>query len=261
MRLCIAVTLVFLLVSSVSQASPEEFREFPEFRYISGLPGGGFGVTPDGRVGFDGALQMNVPVAYTPCGGNYVLGYWSGSTDPWDVTLDTEGPKVNGTGLLAAGFGKSDHGVYVAFMPTSKESEAVWNFQIQLRRDDWDKPAFAVGVQDSADQRDRVRGGRGGGGRSYYGVATGRLGTEEKFVFLTLGWGGGRFNSRPFGGISWPFHDKFTAFVEYDGFNANVGLAHSWRPRLHQDRLNMITLFGLVDLDRPLIGSCITYSH
>lgn len=248
-------------VSGLCTAAPEEFVEFPEFRYISALPGGGFGVTPEGRVGFDGALMMNVPVAYTPCSGNFVGGYWSGSTDPWDINIGTEGSDVNGTALLAAGLGKPEHGLYVAFMPTSKESEAAWNFQLQLRGDDWDKPAFAIGVQDSSNQRDRHKGVHKGGSRSFYGVATGRLGSEDNFVYLTLGWGGGRFNSRPFGGVSWPFHDHFTAFAEYDGFNANVGLAHSWLTRLSERQWNVVSIFGLVDLNRPLLGSCVTYSH
>lgn len=255
-----APSAVMVLMAAVSLAAPKEFREFFEFRYMSALPGGGFGVTPEGRVGFDGAIQMNVPVAYTPCGGNFVAGYWAGSLDPWNPTLDTEGAKVNGTGLLAMGLGKPERGFYAAFMPTSKESEAAWNFQLQLRPDDWDKPAFAVGVQDSANQRDRAI-GHAGGSRSYYGVATGRLGTDEHFVFVTLGWGGGRFNSRPFGGISWPFHDKFTAFAEYDGFNVNAGVAHSWTSRFDDGRWNVINLIGLTDLNRPVLGSALTYAR
>jgi len=266
MRLWILASSVgVFVVAAVSLAAPtelapNEFREFWSFRYNSALPGGSFGVTPEGRVGFDGAIQMNVPVAYTPCGGNFVGGYWAGSLDPWNPTLDTEGDKVNGTGLLAMGLGKPERGFYVAFMPTSKHSEAAWNCQLQLRADDWDKPAFAVGVQDWANQRDEAP-GHAGGSRSCYGVATMRFGTDEHFVFVTLGWGGGRFNSRFFGGISWPFHDKFTAFVENDGFNMNAGVAHSWTSRFDDRRWNVINLIGLTDLNRPVLGSAFTYSR
>lgn len=260
MRAAFAACAALVLIAAGVEARPREFKEFSEFRYISALPGAGYGVTPDGQVGFDGAIHMNIPVAYTPCRGNYIVGYWSGSTDPWNIHIGTEGPYVNGTALIAAGFGKPGHGIYAAFMPTSKQSEAAWNWQIQLRRDDFDKPAVAFGVQDSADQRDRYP-GRPGGGRSFYGVATGRLGTEDRFVFITLGWGGGRFNSRFFGGVSWPFHDKWSAFLEYDGYQFNTGMAHSWFPRFTSSRWNVISLFGLVDMNRPLIGSCLTYTH
>ncbi len=263
MRGATVLCLAFLLTACIGTAlaQPRPMREYFESRYISALPGGGFGVTPDGRVGFDGAIQLNIPVAYTPCRGNYVIGYWSGSTEAWRIHVGTQGRYVDGTGLVGAGFGKPGHGFYVGFMPTSKESEAAWNWQIQLRRDDWDKPAFAIGVHDWANQRDKYP-GHPGGSRSFYGVATGRLGTEENFVYITLGWGGGRFNSLPFGGISWPFHRKFTLMVEYDGFNMNAGIAHSWHSRFDsRSRWNIVSVFALIRMKYPLLGSCLTYSR
>jgi hypothetical protein len=253
---------LFVCLAAVGSAAgwAEEFREFAEFRYLSPLPGGAFGVTPEGRVGFDGALQVNIPVAYTPGRGNFVTGYWSGATAEWRVRFGTEGPNVNGSGLIAAGLGQAPHSLYVAFMPTSKESEAAWSAQLQLTPDRWDKPAFAIGCQDWANQRDR-RPGHPGGSRSFYGVLTGRRGTEDKFVFITLGYGNGRFNNRPFGGVSWPCAKRWTVFAEYDGFNANVGVAHSFHSRFDQRRWNIVSTVALVDCSRFTTGAALTYSR
>ena len=112
---------------------------------------------------------------------------------------------------------------------------------------------------DFTDRRDS-RPGVGHGSRSFYAVATGRLGTEEKFVYLTLGYGNGRFNNRPFGGLSWPVCDKLTVFGEYDGFQTNYGIAfHPWE-RLEERNFNATFLFGMAHTDLPNVGVAFTYS-
>lgn len=255
-----AALLALLVFGSLAFASPDEFYNYPEFRYLSALPGGGFGVTPLGRVGFDGAVQANIPVAYTPSCGNYMAGYWSASNEPRHIHIGTQGDNINGTGLLAAGFGRPGHGLYAAYMVTSRENEGAFNAQYQLTRDNWDKPALAIGLVDLNNNRDSSIARHQGGARSVYAVATGRLGRPDHFVYVTLGLGSGRFNNRLFGGVSWPASDKLTVYGEYDGWNVNAGLAVSPWSRFSERRWNLTGTFALIDLDRPEFGACLTWA-
>ncbi|MEI6503060.1 MAG: hypothetical protein WCP21_18780, partial [Armatimonadota bacterium] len=71
--------VLILLLALATVACASEFEHYPQYRYASGLPGGTFGVDPDGHAGFDGVMQINIPVGYTPGAGNYVLAPSSGS--------------------------------------------------------------------------------------------------------------------------------------------------------------------------------------
>ncbi len=263
MRAFAAAAVVFLAIALPSAALAwDEYNEYWEMRYSSGLPGGGFGVTPEGKVGMDGAIQVSIPVAYTPCRGNIVGGYWCGVQDDWRVKFGWSGAGVNGTALLGVGFGKPEHGIFFGYMPTAKGSEAAYNVQVQLTRDNWDKPALAIGCQDISERRNRWRLPKPHGyKRSIYAVATGRLGTEDNFVYITLGYGTGRYRSRPFAGVSWPFADKMTLMFEYDGYGANVGLAHSLFSRFDDRRWNVVSLISLIKCQRLNWGAALTYSY
>ena len=62
------ICVVMTLALATSACAQREFVEYPEFRYTSALPGGGWGVTPDGVPGFEGAIQTNIPVAQARIG-------------------------------------------------------------------------------------------------------------------------------------------------------------------------------------------------
>lgn len=247
-----ALTLVML--TCVTACGQREFREFWEFRYTSGLPGGGWGVTPDGVPGFEGAMQLNVPVAYTPHRG-FVIGYSSASYDS-SIEIGTSGPDLNGTAVIGLGLGKSGHGLFLAEMPTSDEWEPAQNIQQQVMPEGRSQPAVAVGYQDLFENRDSVR-GRPHTSGSPYVVATRQCGSDERPVFLTLGYGEGRFDHSFFGGASWRATRRLTLMAEHDGFNPNAAVAYDLSDVIGD---HTIIYAGMVDLDRAVVGFSYVYS-
>ncbi|MGC9317463.1 MAG: YjbH domain-containing protein [Armatimonadota bacterium] len=251
MRARLPVILI-CVVGLVSVATAcDEFREFPEFRYTSALPGGGWGVTPDGMPGFDGAMQINVPVAYTPHRG-LIVGGSSASYDSSPV-LSTGGAGANGTAVIGLGFGRSGHGLYVAEMPTSRDYEPAQNVQQQILPEGRSQPAVAVGLQDIFENRSRYLGAPTDlhDTDSPYVVATRQFGVAERPLYVTLGLGWGRFNSTAVGGLSWRAAEKLTVMAEYDGFNPNAGVAYDLSDVIAEDT---ILFAAMVDLDRAVIG-------
>jgi hypothetical protein len=261
--------IVLMTATSLMASAQTELREFPEFRYTSGLPGGGWGVTRDGIPGFDGALQLNVPVAYTPHRGA-IVGFSTGSLDR-SLPVDVSGHEVNGTGYIALGMGKSGQGLYVCEMPTSESWEPVQNLQQQFMAEGAQQPAVAFGMQDIFENRDRYVGAPNAlhDTDSPYVVATRQFGTERQPVYVTFGWGWGRFNSTFIGGVSWRAAEKLTIFGEYDGFNPNAGFAVDLSEWLVDDT---ILYFGLIDVlgtndegetktPRPVIGLTYVYEN
>ncbi len=253
--LIVAVSVVVMGLFVVPAGAATDWDEFYQFRHSSSLPGNLFGVSPQGQVGFAGALQQNVPVAYTPTKGNWIIGGNSGS-NTGSVEVGFSGDDVNGTAFLGMGWGRPGRGFYSSFMATGSKVEEAYNFQYQLVPGDNGGWAFAVGVQDILNQRQR-RLGVMYGARSIYGVAT-RPVRDLFDGYLTVGWGDGRFDSSPFGGVSVVLDETITVVAEYDGFNANAGLAISGLDPGGEEDWVVLAYFGYSDLDRPVVGLSIT---
>lgn len=253
--LIFTAALVALAVASVATA--EEFREYFEFRYVSGLPGSGSGVTPDGRIGFDGAMQMAIPIGYTPGAGNYMI---SGSSAAIDggFPRSAYGKGVNGT--LAYGLGLfNEHALWVSDMGTGKghSMESAYNAQFQIARETGSRPGISVGVIDGFNNRaSNLSRPFAGDARSVFAVATRQAGSTDHPLYYTLGIGNGRFRSRPFCGVSYTATPRFKVFGEYDGFNPNLGVG--WDALRYKDDWHAIVLLGLVDMDRINFGVTLT---
>lgn len=250
---CLALTLA---LTSPALADTDWLR-FPEFRHVSSMPGNGFGVDAEGRVGFGGALNMNVPCAYTPASGNYVAGYHSSSTGS-DIKLGFGGDEVDGTLFVGAGFYAPGSGIYVSEIFTEEHLGVnTWNAQLQIADETRDCPAIAVGCIDLQNRRPGIAGGLHGA-RSIYVAASKQLAAGALPLYLTVGYGGGRFDHDLFGAISW-----------YPGPNLNVGLEHdgmittphaTWR-FLTRDRWEASASLSWGDFDRPDVGITVTRSR
>ena len=258
---CLLVAVVVLgLVLAGPVLADTDWKEFYQFRHSSTLPGNMFGVSRTGQVGFDGALQQNVPVAYTPAADNWVMGYNSGS-NTGSIEIGFSGQDVIGTGFIGLGVGRPGHGVYGSWMVVGRHMEEAYNFQYQLADGGERGWALAVGIQDILNQRDDYVGDPYGA-RSIYGVATRPLDLFGD-SYLTVGWGDGRFDSSVFGGLSVPVTGGLTLVTEYDGMQVNAGLALSAlgeSAEEYSERQRWIALgyFGYSGLDRPVIGLVIT---
>ena len=99
----VVVSCMALLVSQTCMAGSSEFRFYPQFRYMGGLPGNGWAVNGQGEAGFDGAMSQTIPIGYTPSRGSYALGYHVGSTNG-GITTSFGGPGANGTLAGTIGF-------------------------------------------------------------------------------------------------------------------------------------------------------------
>ena len=263
LRVFVALMIVaaVVLVSAGVGTTETDWNEFYQFRHSSSLPGNMFGVSPDGRVGFDGALQQNIPVAYTPIKGNWVIGGNSGS-NTGSVEIGFGGGNINGTGFIGLGAGRSGHGIYGSWMATGTDIAEAYNFQYQICTGGDNSWAAAIGVQDILNQRNDYVGDPYGA-RSIYGVATRPISGLFFDGYLSLGWGDNRFGSNPFGGLSTELTDRLTLVTEYDGMQVNAGLAISRLDRTQKafaesQKWIVLGYFGYSGLDRPVVGVVLT---
>ncbi len=226
MRMAIALGVLAGAGAAMAQAELVGYKQYPQFRNLSGLPGGGFGINAEGHPDFKGAMAYSTPIAYTLTDWRMSLGgsalsrdrsfYWFGGNDL---------VQGNGTGFFMLGVPLGRFGDFTAsWMFLSELGDNVVNLQ-------WSPPwqqgdvRYAVGVQD-------VVGGGGSSGEgqtddsaasnTWYVVATYRA---QENLHMSLGAGDKRFNP-VFGNISYDFAERWKAVVEHDSFNWNYGIAY-----------------------------------
>lgn len=251
----ICALLIIGLLSTATMVAAD-FREYPEYRFSSGLPGNNAAVGPGGAVGIEGAAQMTIPIAYTPSKGTIAIDANTGMEDS-GLELAYKGEEANGTLNFSFGFLEPGHGLYAAYMCTSEDGEPALNFQYQLRPEDEQGPAVAVGVLDLINQRtsDRTK-PLLGDARSVYLVATKRLDTGGRPLFGTLGIGSDRFDDGPFAGLCYRASERLSLSAEYDGLGANACLNYALSDPGSED--NFVLFGGIADMHRLSYG--ITYT-
>lgn len=219
----------------------------PQFRNICPLPGAGVAINALGKPDGFGAIQMNIPVAYTPGEGYTAAGSYWGNHPHVDEPFGQ-----NGTGMLSYGMYEQNR-LYISGMWLSRELKdtPVWSAQAQINEQTGDGWSVAFGAQDLGNKEKLTT------GRSYYGVATKALGSANKPIYLTVGYGDGRFIKKTFGGISMPVSDSLNLFTEYDGEQINAGAG--FRPG---GRKGSLTITGGYNQGVGwMIGASMTFSN
>lgn len=201
-----------------------------QYANIAPLPGAGVALNANGEPDGQGAFQINIPVAYTPG-----WGYVSGAAYGGAHVGGPSGEFGNGTGVFGVGFFNKPR-IFFSGMKVShlvSDSMAV-NTQVGLTDDTSTTPAVAVGEQDIF--------GKEMDGDSPYVVLTKSFRVKDQPLFATLGYGGGRFINKPFGGLSLPIGSSLNLAVENDGWQVSGGLG--WRPGGRNGRLTLLTGFN-----------------
>jgi hypothetical protein len=226
--------LALALVPGAALAQPELTGpdQFPQFRTISGLPGGGFALSREGLPRFDGAMALSTPIAYgfRPWHGVLAVGVTSTSMSPRFLDTREHAGGSNGTLFGLVGVPVPAGELTVGIMVLSIGWDSVWNIQYTVpgEREGW---RLGVGVQDlvggggSAGDLPSVPGdplGDRRSSRSLYVVATREL---QPGIYASLGTGTRRF-SGVFGNVSAQVAPRWKLLGEYDAFNVNWGVAH-----------------------------------
>jgi hypothetical protein len=220
-----------------------------QYANIAPLPGAGMALNEDGKVDGLGAMQVNIPIAYTPGADFIEVSAYAGeyiqsvSDENWN----------NGSGFYGMGFFGRPR-TYVSAMAVSSvlrnDSKAL-SGQLQLVEETRRTPALALGVQDLLDKETKEYGDKFATGRAWYAVSTKGFTVGVRKVYATLGWGKARYLEHFFFGLSAPINDHFTLAVENDGYQYNAALG--WRPAGRDSNVTM--LVGYNQKAGPMFGT------
>lgn len=211
------VTISVLICIGISSGVCGASEPSPQYANIAPLPGGGVAINSAGKADGMGAMQINIPVAYNPISGFMNLSVYKGD----HIGESRDQQWGNGTGLIGMSFGNSPS-LYISGMQCSRvrnESKAL-NVQMNIVKESTDSPAISIGTQDILLKEKN--------NRSLYIASTKKIYAGNSTLYTTLGYGGGRFLDKIFGGISVPVGNCLNFATEWDGYQINTGVG--WRP-------------------------------
>lgn len=243
LTLPVATAAVLVLIALALPVSGEVSNQYVN---ISPLPAGGVALDEMGKPDPRGAVHTNIPAAYTPGSGYFSVAAYQGDYST-KLSPYYSDPFGNGTGILSAGFFNKSR-TYFSVMYLSRALDKALNLQCQLRDEDEKSPALAIGIQDIF-RTERAN-------RSPYLVATKRFDIKDVPCYGTLGFGWGRFDEKPFAGVSASFNRYVSGMLEFDGFGTNAGLAI--RP-LPATGISLVVARN--DLSSWLLGASLTVNH
>ncbi|MEJ5170536.1 MAG: hypothetical protein WHU10_06075 [Fimbriimonadales bacterium] len=198
--------------------------QYPQFRFLSGLSGGGFGVDRLGRPNPEGAMALSTPIGYALAHGRWAIAAGSANEKgDWDIAFDDANRQgTNGTAAALYGLGLGSAGRLTAsVMVLSSVGDNVYNLQWQPPGQEERAVVASVGVQDA----------EGTGGTAGDGLPTDGRNSASGFVaatwearpglHVTLGAGTARFR-QGFGSVSWSALRGVKLMAEHDGYGWNL---------------------------------------
>jgi hypothetical protein len=220
-------------------------NQFPQFRNLSGLSGGGYGLDSQGYPSLSGATAFSTPIAY-------VLGHdrlWLAlAKASFSLAPGFSGGDSNGTGVFSFGhtFGrfnlaftdliKSAHGdqaynLQLGYVPSLDSS---WGFSVGVQ--DWQGNGGAAGLGVPGDQLSA---------RSLFGVVTYRVGLRPRPLYVSAGIGRHRF-ARLFGSLSYQLSRPLRVWLEEDGYGINTGILITHPLRIGSKPVEIYNTLGLL---------------
>jgi len=223
-RALFSACLLVLSVAALAQSELTGKDQFPQYRTLSGLVAGGYGLNMDGTPSFRGAMALSTPVGQSIGAGRFAFALANTSSTASPRFFDNgHEARSNGTLVGMMGVGSPIGNLTVGGMVLSSKGDNVLNlhFSPKLGTSQF---AIGVGAQDvfstggsSGESIDNPQGG--GLSRSLYVVGTAQFADTG---YISAGIGTRRFH-RPFGNVSYNVLSPVKAMVEYDSFNWNYG--------------------------------------
>jgi len=241
-------TLLFLCLPGIAfgQGDPTiGFNQFPQFRNLSGLSGGGYGLDEWGRGSLSGATAYSTPIAYV-LGHDQVrlnIGYMS-----FDSLPRFSSDNINGSGTVVYGHTFGSFNVAISDMFKSNSLDQAYNLQVGFIPPRHWPVTLSVGVQDW-----QGNGGSAGeteptdknSAQSYFGVMTYKIATKRSPLYVSLGVGTHRF-ARVFESASYQVLEPLRVWVEQDGYGVNFGLLYTYKPHKSPSSFEWNTTVGFV---------------
>lgn len=230
----VAVLIVCIAGAVFAKKPPAD-----QYLNVAPLPGAGMAMNSLGEPDGQGAMHLNIPVAYTPQKDYFEMGNFAGQ---WEGMTSISGPGLwrNGSNWIGMGLIRKPR-IYASMMANStilfKDSKSV-SFQIQLLEETEKFPALSYGVQDLMN-KEREFEDIANTGIAHYGVMTKSYLFKDRPLYATLGYGTAKFRESLIGGLSYSASDSFSTALEYDGFQVNGAVG--WRP---WGRFSRVTVVG-----------------
>jgi hypothetical protein len=241
------VGLLWVVVAGRGAAQRNPFLgadDYPQFRALSGLAGGSYGVDERGYGSLSGPTAYSTPTAYVLGRDQFEVGI--GKTS-FSLVPNFDNNHSDGKGILSYGHTFGSFNVMFTDMFKSVRLDQAYNMQIAYMPSPREHLVPSIGVQDVLGL-----GGSAGAGlptdsrssRSIFGVLTYRIDTATRPVYVSFGDGTHRFR-HTFESVSYQVNHPTRLWLEYDGFGFNEGALWSFRlGSPHGPILN--TVVGLV---------------